>query len=279
MQDLRVTAKLAEDDRTKLPKIAVRGRRAWQAVLASSLLLTSLLASPPALADASLFEPGSSLLQGYSVSGGIFAEGGSGELSGWKYNHALAPVGMGFRYYERNGFISGTIAAIAVMLGGAAAASGPKSTQSWESGGYRYTRTTYYSPAERAAMSAATASAAAGLFGSANQSFDLQIYSRHLGGNSEGFRMNMMLWGLPFADGSGMFDLGFGWASVRSAVGEDGKFLISKYGYVGMPLRLSYAFGPVVAYGHFDWNWFGHSDSKEYNSMEVKGSTTTAINS
>ena len=76
-----------------------------------------------------------------------------------------------------------------------------------------------------------------------------------------------------------MFDLGFGWASVRSAVGEDGKFLISKYGYVGMPLRLSYAFGPVVAYGHFDWNWFGHSDSKEYNSMEVKGSTTTAINS
>ena len=77
MQDLRVTAKLAEDDRTKVPKIAVRGRRAWQAVLASSLLLTSLLASPPALADASLFEPGSSLLQGYSVSGGIFAEGGA----------------------------------------------------------------------------------------------------------------------------------------------------------------------------------------------------------
>lgn len=237
------------------------------------------MSTPALAADASLFEPGSSLLQGYSVSGGVFAEMGSGELSGWKYGHALSPVGMGFRYYERNGFISGTIAAIVVMLGGAAAASGPKSTQTWESGGYRYTRTTYYSPAERAAMTAATASAAAGLFGSANQSFDLQIYSRQLGGNSEGYRINMMLWGLPFADGSGMFDLGFGLASVRSAIGEDGKFLISKYAYVGMPLRLSYAFGPVVAYGHFDWNWFGHSEDKQYNGLQVNGTTSTALNS
>lgn len=252
------------------------GVSGWRSALAAALALTTLAMSTPALAaDASLFEEGSSLLQGYSVSGGVFAEMGSGELSGWKYGHSLSPVGMGFRYYERNGFISGTIAAIAVMVGGAAAASGPKSTQTWESGGYRYTRTTYYSPAERAAMTAATASAAAGLFGSANQSFDLQIYSRQVGGNSEGYRVNMMLWGMPFADGSGMFDLGFGWGDVRSAVGESGKFLIAKYHYLGMPLRLSYAFGPVVAYGHFDWNWYGHAtDTKELNNLQVTGSTS-----
>lgn len=158
------------------PLPGARPGRGWKAALASVLALATLATATPAAAlDASLFEEGSSLLQGYSVSGGLFAEMGSGELSGWKYGHALSPTGMGFRYYERNGFISGTIAAIVVMVGGAAAASGPKSTQSWESGGYRYTRTTYYSPAERAAMTAATASAAAGLFGSANQSFDLQI--------------------------------------------------------------------------------------------------------
>lgn len=91
--------------------------------------------------------------------------------------------------------------------------------------------------------------------------------------------MNMMLWGLPFANGSGMFDMGFGYGDVRSAVGENGKFLISKYNYLGMPIRLSYAIGPVVAYGHFDWNWYGHSGDKQFNGLQVKGTTTTASNS
>ncbi len=255
----------------------MRWSQRWRAALAAAVAVSFAAVSTPAYAEKTeLFDDGRALLQGFSVTGGVFAEMGSGELSAWKYGHSLSPMGMGFRYYERNGYISGTIAAIAIMLAGAAASSQPKSVQTWESGGYRYTRTTYYSPAERAAMNAATASAAAGLFGSENQSFDLQLYTRQLGGNSEGYRLNMMLVGFPFASGSGMFDFGFGLGNVRSAVGEDGKFLITKYHYVGMPMRLSYAFGPVVAYGHFDWNWLGHfEDDKEYNNLQVKGMTST----
>lgn len=247
---------------------AERPRRGGWARLAALCTGLGVLAAMPAQAsDGNLFfEDGASLLQGYSVMGGAFVEGGGGELSGWKYDHPLRPTGYGFRYYERNGFITGTIAAIAIAVGGGMAAAGPKRVETWESGGYRYTRTTYYSPAEKAAMAAATSAAAAGAFGSANQSFDLEIYTRQMGGNSEGWRVNGMLFGVPFADGQGMFDMGFGYANVKSAIGESGKYLISNYHYLGMPMRLSYAFGPFVTYAHFEWNWLGHSDSTDYNS-------------
>lgn len=133
------------------------------------------------------FEDGRSLLHSYSAIGAVFVEKGQTEFSGWKHDYPLTPVGMGFRYYERNGFVSGTIAAIAISIAGSAAASGPKRVESWESGGYRYTRTTYYSPAERQAMLAATSAAAGGVFGAKHQSFDLQVYSRYFGGNAEGY--------------------------------------------------------------------------------------------
>lgn len=227
-------------------------------------------------------EDGRSLLHSYSVIGGLFTERGQTEFSGWKHDHPLTPVGMGFRYYERNGFVSGTIAAIAISLAGSAAASGPKKVETWESGGYRYTRKTYYSPAERQAMMAATSAAAAGIFGARHQSFDLQVYSRSLGGNVEGYKFNM-LFGVPFADGSGMFDLGFGWANINTATGESGQYLITKYEYTGMPFRLNYTFGPVVAYAHWDWNWLGHSDDTKYNDKktfgpQATGSATSAPN-
>jgi hypothetical protein len=208
---------------------------------------------------------------------GVFVEGGGNEYSDWKGGNSPRPTSMGFRYYERNGFISGTIAAIAIAAGGAAAASGPKSTESWESGGYRYTRTTYYSPAERAAMTAATSAAAAGAFSAANQSFDLQVFTRHMGGNTEGYKLNM-LFGIPFADGAAMFDLGFGLGKVRSAVGEDGKFLISTHDYLGMPMRLSVAIGPVVTFAHFEWNWMGHTDDADNNKPVVTGTTREIMN-
>ncbi|MSQ82652.1 MAG: hypothetical protein EXR77_07005 [Myxococcales bacterium] len=90
----------------------------------------------------SFFEDGNSLLHSYSVIGGAFHEGGDGELSGWKHDHSLAPKAYGFGYFERNGFVSGTIAAIAIVLAGSAAASGPKRVESWESGSYKYTKYT-----------------------------------------------------------------------------------------------------------------------------------------
>lgn len=220
-------------------------------------------------------EDGRSILHGYSVIGGVFTESGQTEFSGWKHDHPLTPVGMGFRYYERNGFVSGTIAAIAISMAGSAAASGPKRVETWESGGYRYTRKTYYSPAEKQAMLAATSAAASGVFGAKHQSFDLQVYSRYLGGNAEGYKVNM-LFGVPFADGQGMFDFGFGWGNIKSATGESGQYLITKYTYAGMPFRLNYTFGPVVAYAHWDWNWIGHMDGTEYNKKENLGGATGA---
>lgn len=223
------------------------------------------------------FEPGVSLLQGYSVAMGAFVEGGNNEYSDYRGGNSPNPVSMGFRYYERNGFISGTIAAIAIAVGGAAAASGPKSVESWESGGYRYTRTTYYSPAERAAMTAATSAAAAGAFSIANQSFDLQVFTRHMGGNTEGYKLNM-LFGIPFADGHGMFDLGFGLGNVRSAVGEDGKYLVSQQDYLGMPMRLSGAFGPLVTFLQFEWNWMAHTDDADNNKPKNIGTTRSVVN-
>ncbi|MBM4342122.1 MAG: hypothetical protein FJ100_01950 [Deltaproteobacteria bacterium] len=220
------------------------------------------------------FEDARSLLHSYSAIGGVFTERGQTEFSGWKHGHPLTPVGTGFRYYERNGFVSGTIAAIAISLAGSAAASGPKKVESWESGGYRYTRTTYYSPAERQAMLAATSAAASGIFGAKHQSFDLQVYSRALGGNAEGYKATM-LFGVPFADGQGMFDLGFGWGNIKTATGENGQYLITKYTYAGMPFRLNYTFGPLVAYAHWDWNWLGHSNDTDYNKKENHGGTTS----
>lgn len=223
------------------------------------------------------FEPGVSMLQGYSVAMGAFVEGGNNEYSDYRGGNSPNPTSYGFRYYERNGFISGTIAAIAIAVGGAAAASGPKSVERWESGGYRYTRTTYYSPAERAAMTAATSAAAAGAFSIANQSFDLQVFTRHMGGNTEGYKLNM-LFGIPFADGHGMFDLGFGLGNVRSAVGEDGKYLISRQDYLGMPMRLSGAFGPLVTFLQFEWNWMAHTDDADNNKGKNTGTTREVVN-
>lgn len=238
---------------------------------AIALVMTALLAVcvRPACAEESgnlFLEDGASVLQDYSMTVGGFTELGSGELSGWKYASALTPTARGVRIYERNGFISGTIAAIVMSMAGGMAANGPKKVESTDYGSYRVVKTTYYSPAEKAAMLAATSAAASGLFASAHQSFDLQIYTRNLGGHSEGWRMNGMVVGIPFADDRGMFDFGFGYAKVVSAVGVNGQYLISTYHYGGVPMRLSYALGPVVLYAHFDWNWLGHSDSVDYNS-------------
>lgn len=54
------------------------------------------------------------------------------------------------------------------MLAGAAAASGPKSSQSWTFGNYRYTEPTYDSAAERQAMNHACSHSAARVMASSS---------------------------------------------------------------------------------------------------------------
>ncbi len=156
--------------------------------------------SPEPDGGASMFEDGSSLLTSYSSTVGVLTEIGSGELSGWKHDHSLKPTAYGVRYFDRNGFVTGTTAAIAIAVAGAAAASGPKSSSTTYHRGYKVTRYPYYSPAEKAAMAAATSAAAASVLGAQHQSFDLQIYSRNLGVNSNGWRVTMMFGGQkPFS--------------------------------------------------------------------------------
>lgn len=222
----------------------------------------------------SVFEDARSLLHGYSVTGGVFYEGGRGELSGWNDDVPLTPTAMGFRYYERNGLISGTIGAIAVVAAGAMAASSPKSVETRDYGNYRVTTTTYRSQAEQAAIMSSASQSAAGLMGSPNQSFDLQIYSRTLGGNSSGYRANLMFYGIPWK--TGMFDIGLGFGSVKSAMSEPGKYVISQYSYFGMPMRVNLAVGPVLTYLHWDWNWLSHRDRIAPRKI---GTATTEVNS
>jgi hypothetical protein len=225
----------------------------WGLVFALAVLLMT-----PAPARAQLFESGESLLMGYSVTGGAIYEAGRGELSGWRDGVDPTPIGYGFRYFERNGLISGTIGAIAVVLGGAMAASGPKSVETWEDSNYRYTKTTYYSAAEQAAITGAAAQSASDMMGSPNQSFDLQVFSRSLGGTSAGYKANLMFVGIPFE--GGMFDVGMGLGKITSAFRDKGQYFVSRYTYFGMPMRLNFAMGPVVTYLHFDWNWLSHAE-------------------
>lgn len=221
-----------------------------------------------------LFEKGPALLHGYSATLGVTAMAGSGDFSGWRIDHAAQPTAMGFRYYERNGFISGTIFAILRVAAGAMAASGPKSVRTWEDSNYRYTETTYYSSAEKKAIQDAASNDAARAFTRPGQSFDLEVFSRNLGGDSEGYRLNMMMGGVKGARGKSMFDFGFGFGHVKSAAAADGQFLIVDWAYVGMPFRYSYAIGPAVVYGLFEWNWVGHTRGDEATGIQVSANTT-----
>lgn len=227
-----------------------------------------------------LLEDGIALLRGYSTSIGGFVERGNGELSGWKYGHPLAPEAHGVRYFERNGLIAGTIAAVVMSAAGTKAAYSPTKVEEVtpKSSPVRVTRYTFHSEAERARIMAATANTSARLMGNPDQSFDLQIYSRNLGGHADGWRANLMFigWGAP--GGNILLETGMGYANVTSAVGKDGKYLITQYNYLGMPVRLSAAVGPIVGYLHFDWNWRGHMDDgyKKTVSGATGSATSTA---
>lgn len=220
-----------------------------------------------------VFDDARSLLMGYSATAGVFVMGGQSDISGWRAGSQITPLGMGFRYHERNGFITGTTVGILRMLAASMAAAGPKSYESWEDGNYRYSRTTYYSQAEKQAIMNSASNSAARMFASPHQSFDLEIYARSLGGDASGYRTNWMVGGWEMMDGRGLFDLGFGFGSVKSAAADGGSYLVTNWAYAGMPFRFSYAAGPVLIFAQWDWNWLGHSRSGESKAKPVKGLT------
>ncbi len=220
--------------------------RRWRRAALVTLLLVLSSSVTPSIAAArsrlSLVEDGRGLLHSYSATMGL-TYNRSGDFNAWSTGSSLAVEAVGFRYYERNGFITGTILGILRILTAAAAASGPKSSTSWTEGNMRYTRTTYYSEAEKQAMQRSASNSATNMVTSPGQSFDLEIYSRNLGGDASGYKVTMMMGGIKLsgrgARAKGMFEIGMGFGSVKSGVASEGKYLITDWSYFGMPFRVS----------------------------------------
>lgn len=235
-------------------------------VLGLALALT--LVPHVAVADSAL-----SQMLSYSVMAGMFVEVGKAEYSGMRGNPGM-PLAVGFRYQERQGIITGTLTAIAIVVAAAAAAGAPKSQRSWESGGYRYTETTYHSEAEKAAIMAGGAAAAAGAASSKNQTFDIEIFSRNLGGDVSGWRMNGY-YGFPFAENF-MFEFGMGFGSIDTAMRKDNQSIYVSHGYFGMPFRFMYANEHFITFIESQWNWLGHLGSSK-SDPEVDPTSGTIL--
>ncbi|MCO4764357.1 MAG: hypothetical protein KC502_22795, partial [Myxococcales bacterium] len=171
-----------------------RLRRAIGLALAALLVMAtaSISQARPRLR---LIEDGRGLLHSYSATMGLIVNN-SGDFNSWSTGNPLHVQAMGFRYFERNGFITGTILALMRIFAAAAQTAGPKSQTSWTEGNYRYTRTTYYSQAEKNAINRAASNSATQMLTSPGQSFDLEIYSRNLGGDSSGYKVTMMFGGI-----------------------------------------------------------------------------------
>ncbi len=255
--------------RLRQTHVRMRGNRLR--TLAAILAMAGLLAWTPrvAMADTAI-----SQMMSYSVMTGLFLEVGKAEYSGGKNNPGM-PVATGLRYYERQGVITGTLTAIMIMLGGAAAASSPKSQRSWESGGYRYTETTYRSDAEKAAIMAGAAAGAGAAASAKNQSFDLEIFSRSLGGDVSGWRMNGYF-GIPFAEHF-MFELGMGGGSIDTAMMKNTQEIYVSHGYVGMPFRFNYATDTFLIFLDAQWNWIGHAASSKADPYLVPGTNAMLL--
>lgn len=238
---------------------------------AGALAVVCAVTAMPVRAD-----DGRDLLNSYSVTTSLFYEAGHTEYSGFHSSSwPVTPSGMGIRYFERRGIISGTLMAIALVASSAAAQAGPKSVETHREGNYNVTTTTYHSEAEKRRMSERASRTGADMASSRDQSFELQIYSRNLGGSTSGFRTNLFLFGT--GSESWYFESGFGGATLTSATASDGKYLITHAPYFGMPFKLNYASRFMLTYLQFDWNWYGHStpppDDKKGNTVisEVRG--------
>ena len=263
--------------------VTARGKRGgpirWIAALVALCAMTALLPQT-ALARRrnmlSLFDDPQSLLREYSMTTSLLVAGGSGDMSGWRSGNPATPLGMGIRYHERNGFITGTVMALIQVFACAMAASGPKSVETWSDSSYRYTRTTYYSQAEKQRIMDNASNSASNMMSSPNQSFDLEIYSRNLGGDISGYRATMMLMGFD-GPGKSMIDWGFGFGSATAAVAQDGHYLITDWTYFGIPIRWNVPVGPLLLFAQFDWNWWGHSRGDKMKGKQTFAAGTTQM--
>ena len=228
----------------------------------------AMLALPSAAArdyQFSFEEAGYHLLQGRWTSITPFYGAGPSQLG--VAAEGLDPRVVGLRYSERKGHVTGVFFALLNSVAGGLAASSPKSVESWRSGNYIITRTTYRSEAEKQAMLQATAEASEAMMSAEDQSFDLELYMTSLpgGGEASGYKLNMFF-GAEITD-SVMLDVGMGFGSVTSRFERDGRDAAIEMSYWGIPMKLNVAAGPVLLWFQWDWNmlgeWSGHEPDKQ----------------
>jgi len=233
----------------------------WAGLVALSLVSSSALSRDYGF---SFSEAGYHLLQGRWTSISPFIGTGASQLGVAK--EGLQPFVTGLRYSERKGHVTGVFFALLNSVAGGLAASSPKSVESWRSGNYIITRTTYRSEAEKQAMLQATAEASEAMMAAEDQSFDLELYMTSLpgGGEASGYKMNMFF-GAELDD-SVMLDIGMGFGSVMSRFERDGRETALRMSYWGIPVKLNVAAGPLLLWFQWDWNllgeWSGHEPNK-----------------
>lgn len=220
------------------------------------------------------------LLWRYSVTTAGFYEGGATDFSAVAAGGTLKASGMGVRYYERNGLITGTIVAVAQVLAKSAQAAGPKSIERWEDSTYRYEKRTYYSEEEKAVIRDRGARAAGEAFGSKTQCFDLRLYSRNLGGAASGFHATLFPFSVLDSENSRL-DLGIMFGRIDAVVSDGGSPFAIRANAFGIPLRYNYAIGHALVHAQFDINFLGNmplhvgASAALFNRLFVDAAVTT----
>jgi len=198
-------------------------------------------------------------------------------------NLGLAPSSQGIVLRDRNGLTARMVIGLLIAVGGAMAASGPKSvsSRSYVSGNYIVTETTttYYSEEEKRQMRENTSKAIGSVFASKYSDMELQLYSRDLFGfgDTSGYKLNFYI-------GSGSkvaFETGFGFGKVNSIVDNAGVPTKLSYKYLGMPFRLSSVRGPLRMALTYEWNWlkYGVEDTARLVHMDMAGNAVADVTS
>jgi hypothetical protein len=204
---------------------------------------------------------------GIGIEVGGIINGGMSEFGDDYAN--IAPDTQGLVIRDRNGMTSRMVIGLLIAIGGAMAASGPKSVESktYTSGNYiiTETKTTYYSEEEKAQMRANTSKAIDGLFGAKYSDFEMHLYSRDLFGRGEtsGYKLNFFAGGGSDTLG---FETGFGFGKANSLVDDETHGMVNvKWKYFGMPFRVTYVKGPLRFSATYEWNFlkYGLKDTQD----------------
>jgi len=247
---------------------------------ASRLISLALCAGLTSTAAAGPFD-GKLAQDGLGIEVGAIVQGGRTEYA--SNTLGLNPTAQGLILRDRNGMSSRMVIGLLIAIAGAMAQSGPKSVErkSYVSGDYIVTETTttYYSEAEKAQMRENTSKTIDGVFATKYSDMELQLYSRdRFGfGDASGYKINFMIG----AGDSVAFESGFGFGKVESMVDVAGVPTKLTYKYLGMPVRLSMAAGPVRVGLTYEWNWlkYGTEDEERQLHMDDKMNQVASVTS